>query len=103
MDTTLRRIVYEPDASHEEVWSVMRAAYLAQDGLSIAEAVKLLARRMSLLSEADLSHWKRMGKHNVKHPMMANEFVAQITFEWIKVYADMDHAGDVRYDECSWT
>ena len=44
-----------------------------------------------------------MGKHNVKHPMMANEFVAQFTFEWIKVYADMDHAGDVRYDECCGT
>ena len=45
MDTHPRRIVYEPDARHEEVWSVMRAAYLAQDGPSMAEAAKLSTRR----------------------------------------------------------
>lgn len=72
---------------------VMRAAYLAQDDPSIAEAVKSLARRMSSPNEGDLQMLKRLGRYLVKYPMTANEFPEQNMPEQIKAFVDTDHAG----------
>jgi hypothetical protein len=72
---------------------VLRAAYLAQDDPSIAEAVKSLARRMSTPNEADMQCLKRLGRYFLKYPMTAHEFPVQNMFEQIRAYVDTDHAG----------
>ena len=55
---------------------VLRAAYLAQDVRSIAEAVKSLARRLCSPDEGDLSQLTCIGKYLAEYPVTANGFVA---------------------------
>ena len=63
----------------------MRAAYLAQDRMGIAEATKTLARNMASPNEASWRLLKRLGRYLKKHPNMTTVYMEQDVPEDIKI------------------
>ena len=72
----------------------MRAAYLSQDRWDISHAVKNLARKMVLPTEASLQDLKRLCRYLIRKPDVCQVFAKQARPNKLRIQVDSDHAGD---------
>ena len=89
-----------PPLNHEQAKIyrslVMRAAYLSLDRGDLCEAVKTLARSMSVPDEDSWARLKRLGRYLLGKPRVVQEFKPQRMYTKIRAFTDSDHAGCVR-------
>ncbi|CAK9049785.1 Retrovirus-related Pol polyprotein from transposon TNT 1-94 [Includes: Protease [Durusdinium trenchii] len=92
--------VETPPLNHEQAKTyrslVMRAAYLSLDRGDLCEAVKTLARSMSVPDEDSWARLKRLGRYLLGKPRVVQEFKPQRMYTKIRAFTDSDHAGHVQ-------
>ena len=74
---------------------VMKLAYVVQDRIDIAEAVKCLTRHMKKLWSGHMQELKRLGRYLVKNKRCVLTYARQTSDETLQVYVDSDWAGDL--------
>ena len=74
---------------------VMKLAYVAQDRLDIAEAVKCLTRHMKEPRSRHRSELKRLGRYRVKNMRCALTYSRQTSEATLQVHVVSDWAGDL--------
>ena len=74
---------------------VMKLAYVAQDRIDIAEAVKCLTRHMKEPRSAHKQELKRLGRYLVKNRRCALTCARQSSEATLQVHVDSDWAGDL--------
>ena len=75
--------------------SVMNLAYVAQDRVDIAEAVKCLTRHMKEPRSRHMQEVKRLGRYLVKNRRCVLTYARQTSDAMLQVHADPDWAGDL--------
>ena len=73
---------------------VMKLAYVAQDRVDIAEAVKCLTRHMKEPRSAHKQELMRLGRHLVRNRRCVLTFARQSPEATLQVHVDSDSAGD---------
>ena len=74
---------------------VMKLAYLAQDRVDNAEAVKCLTRHMKELRSGHMQELKRSGRYLVKNRRCVLTYARQTSDATLQVHVDSDWAGDL--------
>ena len=74
---------------------VMKLAYVAQDRIYIAEAVKCLTRHMKEPRSGHMQELKRFGRYLVKNKRCVLTYARQTSDETLQVHVDSDWAGDL--------
>ena len=74
---------------------VMKLAYVAQDRIDIAEAVKCLTRHMKEPRSGHMQELKRLGRYLVKNTRCVLTCVRQTSDATLQVHVDSDWAGDL--------
>ena len=74
---------------------VMKLAYVAQDRVDIAEAVKCLTRHMKEPRSGHVQELKRLGRYLVKNKRCVLTCARQTSDETLQVHVDSDWAGDL--------
>ena len=74
---------------------VMKLAYVAQDRVDIAEAVKCLTRHMKEPRSGHMQELKRLGRYLVKNRRCALTYARQTSDATLQVHVDSDWAGDL--------
>ena len=74
---------------------VMKLAYVAQDRIVIAEAVKCLTRHMKEPRSGHMQELKRLGRYLVKNKRCVLTYARQTSDETLQVHVDSDWAGDL--------
>ena len=74
---------------------VMKFAYVAQDRVDIAEAVKCLTRHMKEPRSGHMQELKRLGRYLVKNKRCVLTYARQKSDETLQVHVDSDWAGDL--------
>ena len=74
---------------------VMKLAYVAQDRIDIAEAVKCLTRHMKEPRSGHMQELKRLGRYLVKNKRCVLTYARQTSDETLQVHVDSDWAGDL--------
>ena len=74
---------------------VMKLAYVAQDRVDIAEAVKCLTRHMKEPRSGHMQELKRLGRCLVKNKRCVLTYARQTSDETLQVHVDFDWAGDL--------
>ena len=73
---------------------VMKLAYVAQDRIVIAEAVKCLTRHMKEPRSGHMQELKRLGRYLVKNKRCVLTYARQTSGETLQVHVDSDWTGD---------
>ena len=73
----------------------MKLAYVAQDRVDIAEAVKCLTRHMKEPRSGHMQELKRLGRYLVKNKRCVLTYARQTSDATLQVHADSDWAGDL--------
>ena len=73
----------------------MKLAYVAQDRVDIAEAVKCLTRHMKEPRSGHMQELKRLGRYLVKNRRCVLTYARQTSDETLQVHVDSDWAGDL--------
>ena len=73
----------------------MKLAYVAQDRVDIAEAVKCLTRHMKEPQNGHMQELKRLGRYLVKNRRCVLTYARQTSDETLQVHVDSDWAGDL--------
>ena len=73
----------------------MKLAYVAQDRVDIAEAVKCLTRHMKEPRSGHMQELKRLGRYLVKNRRCALTYARQTSEATLQVHVDSDWAGDL--------
>ena len=71
----------------------MKLAYVAQDTVYIAEAVKCLTRHMKEPRNGHMPERKRLGRFLVKNKRCVLTYAQQTSDETLQVHVDSDWAG----------
>ena len=74
---------------------VMKLAYVAQDRIDIAEAVKGLTRHMKEPRSGHMQELKRLGRYLVKNRRCVLTYARQTSDATLQVHVDSDWAGDL--------
>ena len=74
---------------------VMKLAYVAQDRVDIAEAVKCLTRNMKEPRSGHMQELKRLGRYPVKNRRCVLTYARQTSDATLQVHVDSDWAGDL--------
>ena len=74
---------------------VMKLAYVAQDRVDIAEAVKCLTRHMKEPRSGHVQELKRLGRYLVKNRRCVLTYARQTSDATLQVHVDSDWAGDL--------
>ena len=74
---------------------VMKLAYVAQDRVDIAEAVKCLTRHMKEPRRGHMQELKRLGRYLAKNKRCVLTYPRQTSDETLQVHVDSDWAGDL--------
>ena len=74
---------------------VMKLAYVAQDRVDIAEAVKCLTRHMKEPRSGHMQELKRLGRCLLKNKRCVLTYARQMSDETLQVRVDSDWAGDL--------
>ena len=74
---------------------VMKLAYVAQDRIYIAEAVKCLTRHMKEPRSGHMQELKRLGRYLVKNGRCVLTYARQTSDATLQVHVDSDWAGDL--------
>ena len=74
---------------------VMKLAYVAQDRVDIAEAVKCLTRHMKEPRSGHMQELKRLGRYLLKNKRCVLTYARQTSDATLQVHVDSDWAGDV--------
>ena len=74
---------------------VMKLAYVAQDRVDIAEAVKCLTRHMKEPRSGHMQELKRLGRYLVKNRRCVLTYARQMSDAMLQVHVDSDWAGDL--------
>ena len=74
---------------------VMKLAYVAQDRVDIAEAVKCLTRHMKEPRSGHMQELKRLGRYLVKNRRCVLTYARQTSDATLQVHVDSDWAGDL--------
>ena len=73
----------------------MKLAYVAQDRVDIAEAVKCLTRHMKEPRSGHMQELKRLGRYLVKNRRCVLTYARQTSDATLQVHVDSDWAGDL--------
>ena len=73
---------------------VMKLAYVAQDRVDVAEAVKCLTRHMKEPRSGHMQELKRLGRYQVKNQRCVLTYARQTSDETLQVHVDSDWAAD---------
>ena len=73
----------------------MKLAYVAQDSVDIAEAVKCLTRHLKEPRRGHMQELKRLGQFSVKSRRCALTYARQTSEATLQVHVDSDWAGDL--------
>ena len=76
----------------------MKLAYVAQDRIVIAEAVKCLTRHMKEPRSGHMQELKRFGRYLVKNKRCVLTYARQTSGETLQVHVDSDWA-EIRLEE----
>ena len=82
---------------------VMKLAFVAEDRVDIAEAVKCLTRHMNEPRSGHMQELKRLGRYLVKNRRCVLTYARQTSDATLQVHVDSDWAGDLRgreHDRC---
>ena len=74
---------------------VMKLAYVAQDRVDIAEAVKCLARHMKEPRSGHMQELKRLGRYQVKNKRCVLTYARQTSDVTLQVHVESDWARDL--------
>ena len=74
---------------------VMKLAYVAQDRVDIAEAVKCLTRHMKEPRSGHMQELKSLGRYLVKNRRCVLTYARQTSDATLQVHVDSDWAGDL--------
>ena len=74
---------------------VMKLAYVAQDRIDIAEAVKCLTRHMKEPRSGHMQELERLGRYLVKNKRCVLTYARQTSDETLQVHVDSDWAGEL--------
>ena len=74
---------------------VMKLAYVAQDRVDIAEALKCLTRHMKEPRSGHMQELKRLGRYLVKNRRCVLTYARQTSDATLQVHVDSDWAGDM--------
>ena len=74
---------------------VMKLAYVAQDRVDIAEAVKCRTRHMKEPQSGHMQELKRLGRYLVKNRSCVLTYARQTSDATLQVHVDFDWAGDL--------
>ena len=74
---------------------VMKMAYVAQDRIDIAEAVKCLTRHMKEPRSGHMQELRRLGRYWVKNRRCVLTYARQTSDATLQVHVDSDSAGDL--------
>ena len=74
---------------------VMKMAYVAQDRVGIAEAVKCLTRHMKEPRSGHMQELKKLGRYLVKNKRCVLTYARQTSDAPLQVHVDSDWAGDL--------
>ena len=74
---------------------MMKLAYVAQDRIDIAEAVKCVTRHMKEPRSAHMQELKRLGRYLVKNKRCVLTYARQTSDAKFQVHVDSDWAGDL--------
>ena len=74
---------------------VMKLAYVVQDRVDIAEAVKCLTRHMKEPRSGHMQELKRLGRYLVKNWRCVLTYARQTSDATLQVHVDSDWAGDL--------
>ena len=77
---------------------VTKLAYVAQDIVDIAEAVKCLTRHMKEPRSGHMQELKRLGRYLVKNRRCVLTYARQTSDATLQVHVDSDWAGE--HDRC---
>ena len=80
---------------------VMKLAYVAQDRVDIAEAVKCFTRHMKEPRSGHLQELKRLGRYLLKNKRCALTYARQTSDETVQVHVDSDWAGNLLGRKCT--
>ena len=74
---------------------VMKLAYVAQDRIDIAEAVKCLTRHMEEPRSGHMQELKRLGRYPVNNRRCVSTYARQTSDATLQVHVNADWAGDL--------
>ena len=74
---------------------VVKLAYVAQDRVDFAEAVKCLTRHMKVPRSGHMQELKRLGRYLVKNRRCVLTYARQSSDATLQVHVDSDWAGDL--------